>query len=100
MAKPLTSYAFKLGLYGVVMLLLFSEAFVFAWCRNHCVQIGYALSETRKEKKRLIEDQEALRVELAHLRSPARIIKISEERLGLSMPRPEQVVVLDHDDGN
>ncbi len=91
------SQVIRLLAYGLLMGLLFSELFVFAWCRTECVNIGYECEELAREKDLLKERQKALKVELAHLRSPDRIIKIGEEKLGLGMPRSDQIVVVPYD---
>jgi len=47
-----------------------------------------------KQEKKLGVLQEKLRLELAQLRTPERIIKIASEQLGLVLPDSEQVIVV------
>ena len=89
----------RLWLYGVLLAALFIELFTFAWCRFQCVRMGYEVARTWEERKSLLERQEVLRVELSHLNSPPRIMEIGETWLGLSVPTPEQVKVLDESQG-
>ncbi|MEW5735497.1 MAG: hypothetical protein AB1921_11615 [Thermodesulfobacteriota bacterium] len=89
----------RLWLYGILLAALFVELFTFAWCRFQCVRMGYEVARTWEERKSLLERQEILRAELSHLKSPPRIMQIGETLLGLSVPTPAQVVVLDESQG-
>ncbi len=70
------------------------ELFVSTWVRVQCVRVGYEISTLTKERQRLTELQDNLRVELARLKSPQRITKIAGEKLGLTLPAPNQVMVM------
>jgi cell division protein FtsL len=47
-----------------------------------------------KEQQRLNELQTNLKVELARLKAPQRITKIAQEKLGLTLPTPKQMMVM------
>ena len=64
------------------------------WCRVRCTQESVRINEAEKQKQALAQLQTKLKVELARLKSPARITTIARNRLGLRMPAPGQVIVL------
>jgi cell division protein FtsL len=45
-------------------------------------------------QKRQIALQNSLKIEMARLKSPERIVKIATEKLGLVLPQPEQIMSL------
>ena len=71
-----------------------AELLVYTWVRVQCVRVGYEISSLNKEQQRLSELQANLRVELARLKAPQRITKIAQEKLGLTLPAPRQIVVM------
>lgn len=64
------------------------------WVHQSSVQVGYALSAQHARRNELNELVRQLELELAAERSPARLSRLAEQ-LGLSRPKPEQVVGLD-----
>jgi cell division protein FtsL len=56
--------------------------------------VGYEISALTKEQQRLTELQANLKVELARLRAPQRIIRIAQEKLGLTLPTSKQMMVM------
>jgi cell division protein FtsL len=71
-----------------------AELLVYTWVRVQCVRVGYEIAELNKEQLRLTELQANLRVELARLKAPQRITKIAQEKLGLTLPNPNQIKVM------
>jgi cell division protein FtsL len=47
-----------------------------------------------REQQRLNELQVNFKVELARLKAPQRITKIAQEKLGLTLPAPKQMMVM------
>ena len=47
-----------------------------------------------KEGRALVETNKKLRLEIATLKSYARIERFATEELGMSKPKPEQVIVI------
>jgi cell division protein FtsL len=76
------------------LLLLVLSALFFVWSRIQVIQLGYEISRALKEGRALTEGNKQLRLEIATLKSYARIEKIAVEELGLSKPKPDQVVVI------
>ncbi|MBW1988479.1 MAG: cell division protein FtsL [Deltaproteobacteria bacterium] len=88
------------GFFWMLMVCAFlGELFLMAWCRVQNRQIGYEISAAWERHERLTKVQERLKVELAHLESPERIMRIAEQELGLVLPGPEQVVVVYENQG-
>jgi cell division protein FtsL len=71
-----------------------AELLIYTWVRVQCVRVGYEISELTKEQQRLNELQANLKVELARLRTPQRIIRIAHEKLGLTLPTSRQMMVM------
>jgi len=80
---------------GIFLLCVFTaELLVYTWVRVQCVRVGYEISALTKEQQRLTELQANLKVELARLRAPQRIIRIAQEKLGLTLPTPKQMMIM------
>jgi cell division protein FtsL len=78
----------------VPLLLLVLSALFFVWSRIQVIQLGYEISQALKEGRALTEWNKQLRLEIATLKSYARIEKIAAEELSLSKPKSDQVVVI------
>ena len=92
--KPI---AIKLNLLLVFILLLFfliGGSLFYVWSRIQVIQLGYEISNVLKEERALTEANKKLRLEIATLKSYARIEKIAAEELRMAKPKPEQVIVI------
>ncbi|MBF0117903.1 MAG: cell division protein FtsL [Desulfobacterales bacterium] len=78
----------------VLVAIFVVELFFYAWCRVQCVRIGYDIQNKIKQQNEIISEQNNFKLEIASLKSPERIAKIAKEKLGLSMPTPNQIVVM------
>jgi cell division protein FtsL len=58
------------------------------------IQIGYEISNALKEERALNEESKKLRLEIATLKSYARIEKMAVEELRMAKPKPDQVIVI------
>jgi cell division protein FtsL len=58
------------------------------------VQLGYKLSGAHHIHTQLLNDSKKLHLELARLKAPERVERIAIEKLGLTRPSKEQIVVL------
>lgn len=83
-----------IALWLTLLCVFIAELFVYTWVRVQCVRVGYEISALTKEQQRLTEFQANLKVELARLKAPQRITKIAQEKLGLMLPAPNQIMVL------
>ncbi|MDY6823683.1 MAG: cell division protein FtsL [Thermodesulfobacteriota bacterium] len=83
-----------IALWIVIMLMFIGEVFFYAWCRVQCVRLQYDIGRQTARVETLAAEQKDLRIELARLKSPARIMTIAKKKLGLIMPASDQVVVV------
>ena len=63
------------------------------WARITTVQLGYDLSEAAATHQRLVEENRALRLEVAALKAPARLERLAKE-YRLAPAGPDQMVHL------
>lgn len=82
------------GLWALLMGVFIVELLIYTWFRVQCTQIGYEINRATETQKRQIALQNNLKIEMARLKSPERIVKIATEKLGLVMPQPEQIMSL------
>ena len=82
------------GVWMLLMLVFIVELFFYTWCRVQCTNLGYRISQLNVAQGKILERRKNLKLELARLKSPARIEKIASEQLGLVIPRQEQIIRL------
>ncbi len=80
----------------LTLLMLFSigGSLFYVWSRIQVIQLGYEISNALKEERALTEANKKLRLEIATLKSYARIEKFAVEELRMAKPKPEQVIVI------
>lgn len=81
-------------LWIIFMAVFIAELLLYAWSRVQCVDAGYEISTATQHQRELITLQNNLKIELASLKSPDRIAKIAQKKLGLVTPTPKQMVVI------
>ncbi len=80
---------------GFVFLSVFMvEFFLKTWCGVQCVRTGYAISDAMKKQQSLANMQKNLKIELLHLRSTEVLMKTAKEKFELTIPEPDQVIVI------
>ncbi len=82
------------GLWALLMGIFIVELLIYTWFRVQCTQIGYEINRATETQNRQMALQNNLKIELARLKSPERIVKIATDKLGLVMPQPEQIMSL------
>ena len=75
----------------LAMVVVSGLAISHVWTRLKAIEYGYKISKAAKRRARLLELNRRLRIEVALLKSPARITRIATEELGLRPPTPEQI---------
>ncbi len=80
--------------WGMFLILFFFEIFFYTWCRVQCVKIGYEVDNEKIRYQKMLKEQSNLKIELARLKSPERIAWYARTKLGLTMPRPDQTIVV------
>ena len=78
----------------ILMAVFISEMLAYTWSRVQCVRMGYDISAAIGHQRELQRAQNNLKIEMARLKSPERIAKIAKDRLGLRIPKPEQMVII------
>ncbi len=88
-ARP-ASMKSGLLLVTVLLLMVIGGSLIYVWSRIQVIQAGYEISSVMKHGRALAEENKRLRVEIASLKSYARIERIAAEELGMSKPRSDQ----------
>lgn len=83
-----------IGLWIAFMIVFIMELLFYTWCRVQYVRTGYQISEVVEMQKQLAFMQGNLKIEAARLKSPERIARIADRKLGLIVPKPEQMIVI------
>ncbi len=84
----------KVSLVILIMFLFMGSGIGYVWSNFERTQIGYDLSQLKKEEMALREINRKLRLELATLKSPQYLGELAAKKLGLRQPTPEQIIVL------
>ncbi len=84
----------QLFLVILMVIFLLGTGIGFVWSNFESTQIGYDITQLKKEELRLRDINKKLRLELAYLKSPENLHSRAISKLGLRQPRPDQIVVL------
>ncbi len=84
----------RLLLFALLMLFVIGGSLFYVWSRIQVIRLGYEISSALKEEKALTEVNKRLRLEIATLKSYARIERLAVEELRMAKPKPEQVIVI------
>ncbi len=76
--------------FSLYLAIFFVFALGYVWTRVKVMEVGYRIRHLEDEQKKLREEDRALRVEAATLRSPQRLEVLAGE-LGLKRPNEGQV---------
>lgn len=77
-----------------IAFVLMTVALVYVWSHIHMTELEYQIARELSEQEQLSEKQKRLKIELATLKSPQRIESIAREKLQMTYPEREQVIVL------
>ena len=80
--------------YFLLAIVLIGVSLFYVWSRIQVIQVVYEISNALRESKALHEANKKLRVEIATLKSYARIERVAGEELKMSKPGPGQVIVI------
>jgi cell division protein FtsL len=84
----------RLILFTLLVLFFIGGPLFYVWSRIQVIQLGYEISNALKEERALTEANKKLRLEIATLKSYARIEKFAAEELRMAKPKPGQVIVI------
>jgi cell division protein FtsL len=82
----------KVSLLGGVALLL--GLLFYVWQHIQVVRLGYQIERLRVTQGTLVQERNALGVEIGQLRSLKRIEDLARRKLGMVYPAPEQIILL------
>ena len=81
--------------YLMTVLILLTLVSVFhVWSRVRVIDLNLEVSEATRLLKEAKEEQNRLRLEVASLKTPARIESLAKGELGMALPADQQVVVV------
>lgn len=80
--------------FSLLLFLLIGGSLFYVWSRIQVIHLGYEISNAMKEGNGLTEANKRMRLEVATLKSYARIEKIAVEELNMVKPKPHQVIVI------
>jgi cell division protein FtsL len=81
-------------LFTLLVFFFIGGSLFYVWSRIQVIQVGYEISNVLREERALEEANKKLRLQIATLKSYARIEKIAVEELRMTKPKPEQVIVI------
>jgi len=79
---------------GIMLFLFLLAGISHVWVNFKRIQIGYTLSQLKKEIIKIEEYNRKLKLEIAFLKSPEHLEGNAVKEFGLRHPLPEQIVFL------
>ncbi|OGP91225.1 MAG: cell division protein FtsL, partial [Deltaproteobacteria bacterium RBG_19FT_COMBO_43_11] len=89
-----TSLGIKYSTFIVVSIVLMFIALIYVGSHIRMTELEYNVAAQLSEKEQKLEEQKKLRLELAMLKSPQRIEGVARNKLHMSYPESNQVIVL------
>ncbi len=77
-----------------VMFVLMAVALIYVWSHIHMTELEYQIAAETSRKEQIMEEQRKLKVEYATLKSPQRIETIAREKLQMTYPERDQVILV------
>ena len=77
-----------------IMVLLTLVSVFHVWSRVRVIDLNLEIAEASRLLKESQEEQNRLRLEVASLKTPARIEAVAKGELGMALPTDQQVVVV------
>lgn len=78
----------------IMAIVLMFVALIYVGSHIHMTELEYEYAAQMNNNQKLLEEQKKLKVEYAMLKSPQRIESIARDRLQMSYPDQEQIIVL------
>jgi len=89
-----TSFGIKYSTFIVVSIVLMFIALIYVGSHIRMTELEYNVAAQLSEKEQKLEEQKKLTMELAMLKSPQRIEGVARNKLHMSYPESNQVIVL------
>jgi cell division protein FtsL len=93
-ARPKRIKLNRLMLFALLALFSIGGSLFYVWSRIQVIRLGYEISNALREEKALTETNKKLRLEVATLKSYARVEKFAVEELRMAKPKAGQVIVI------
>jgi cell division protein FtsL len=94
-AAELTPHRLDMFKFLMVCMILFTLVSVFhVWSRCKLIDLNLQISDSSRQLKEAEQEQKRLKLEIASLRTPARIETIAKGELGMSLPNEQQVIIV------
>ena len=77
-----------------IAIVLMIVLLIYVWSHIHMTELEYQIARELSSREQLTEEQAKLKVELATLKSPQRIETIAREKLQMTYPGREQVILI------
>ncbi|HAA56388.1 MAG TPA: hypothetical protein DCE42_16605 [Myxococcales bacterium] len=77
---------------ALCLTILASAALVDIWAQGEATRLGFTYSKSVQELERVRVERKRLKIRLAALRNPARLVKIARQELGLRQPTRSQLI--------
>ncbi|HEX9079889.1 MAG TPA: cell division protein FtsL [Desulfuromonadaceae bacterium] len=91
----LASHRLDIFKYLMICMILFTIVSVFhVWSRFKLIDLNLQISESSRLLKGAEQEQKRLKLEVASLKTPARVETIAKGELGLALPNERQVVLV------
>ncbi len=94
MEEKKSSAAIKYPTFIVVAIVLMFVALIYVGSHIHMTELEYKVTAELGAHERMLEEQKKLKLEYAMLKSPQRIESIARNKLQMSYPERDQVIVL------
>jgi cell division protein FtsL len=92
--KESASAGIKYPTFIVVAVVLMFVALIYVGSHIHMMELEYNMAAELNDREQKLEEQKKLKLEYAMLKSPQRIENIARNRLQMSYPERDQVIVL------
>jgi len=89
-----TSFGIKYSTFIIVSIVLMFVALIYVGMHTRMTELEYNVAAEISVKEQLLEEQKRLKLEYAMLKSPQRIESIASNKLQMSYPESDQVIVL------
>jgi len=84
----------KYSTFIFIAIIFMFVALIYVGLHIHMTELEYNVAAQLSEKGKKLEEQKKLRLELATLRAPQRVESVAREKLQMSYPESNQVIVL------
>jgi cell division protein FtsL len=89
-----TSFGIGYSTFIIIAIMLMFIALIYVGSHIHMTELEYKVAAELSTKEQKLEEQKKLKLEYAMLKSPQRIENIARNKLQMSYPERDQVIIL------